>query len=149
MKYAKYIGILLLVIVCIFLVWYIFFKENKEIQQYMEKFNSSVEVTQNDIQKEDEENKEDNNVQNDEKSPLIPEVDNEKDNNQSKNPNEGQEIVPNVEDKKPVILTSETEMLNKQGEELLKELSKELEESILTIEQSTGVVDNNILEKDN
>ena len=47
-----------------------------------------------------------------------------------------------------VILTSETEMLNKKGEELLKELSKELEDSLLTIQESTGVVDSDILDKE-
>ena len=153
-KYIKYIVALVLVIVCVFLVWYIFFRENQEIVQYMEKFNETVEVinqqTDNNENESENINDSENETNIDKETPPDndnpdtvdkPVIDNPQ--NVDKEPNGKKE-----DNNETVILTSETEMLNKKGEELLKELSKELEDSLLTIQESTGVVDSDILDKE-
>ena len=160
-KYIKYIVALVLVIVCIFLVWYIFFRENQEIVQYMEKFNETVEVVNKQTDNNNNENVNDseNDANIDKEAPPEnvdkPVIDNPQ--NVDKETSDGgkhhgkesnRENGKKEDNNETVILTSETEMLNKKGEELLKELSKELEDSLLTIQESTGVVDSDILDKD-
>lgn len=142
MAKAKYVIIVILIVVCVFLTWYVFVRENVEIVEYMDKFNNATEVVQGNVDNEPDDLPPD--------SDLPPDGDLPPDNT-----NIGGEVVqkpdtePTIDSNQgSVILTSETEMLNKQGEELLKQISKELENSILTIKQSTGVVDDDILNKE-
>ena len=159
-KYIKYIVAIVLVIVCVFLVWYIFFRENQEIVRYMEKFNETVEVVNKQTDNESEDvNDSENDTNIDKETPPDnvdkPVIDNPQ--NVDKETSDGgkhhgkesnRENGKKEDNNETVILTSETEMLNKKGEELLKELSKELEDSLLTIQESTGVVDSDILDKE-
>lgn len=152
-KYAKYLIIVLAVaIISVVLIWYVFIKPNDEVTKYMEKFEQNIPIAQQDVQK----NQPDNEVIG--TNEIIPNnetnIDNKenendnKENNAQEYNNNNKEDKDNKEETPNVILASETEMLNKQGEELLKQISEELENSILTIKQSTGVVDNDMLNND-
>ncbi len=134
-KYIKYIILLVLVIICIFLIWNTFIKKNPELDK-LEK-----NITQ---QKEDKINNQDGNESNIPNDEVTI----------SDNPSEIGTVKPIIgedtvkpKDNSSVIISSETEMLNEKGEELLEELSKQLEQSFNTIESTTGVVDEGILDE--
>ncbi|MDD4066721.1 MAG: hypothetical protein PHH22_01930 [Clostridia bacterium] len=129
-KYWKYIIIFLLLILCIFLLQYVFLKENNQLTEYKQKFQEQMQSINNAT------GIDDNNI-----NPAT---------NVNSNPATGIDIPPatSVIDQDPMI-KSNTELLNKQGEALLKELSRELENSIITIKESDGTVDTNMLNKDN
>lgn len=121
-KYLKFIIIFLLLILCIFLLQYVFLKENNQLTEYKQKFQEQTQSIKN-----------------------TTGID-----NNNTNPATDIDIPPATSaiDQDPMI-KSNTELLNKQGEELLKKLSRELEDSIITIKESDGTVDTNMLNKDN
>ncbi len=129
-KYWKYIIIFLLLILCIFLLQYVFLKENNQLTEYKQKFEEQMQSINNAT-----------GIGNNNLNPAT---------NVNSNPATGIDIPPATSaiDQDPMI-KSNTELLNKQGEALLKELSRELENSIITIKESDGTVDTNMLNKDN
>lgn len=151
-KYAKYIILLVLAIICMILIWYIFMKPNDELTKYMDDFSKQTQQIQQNVEVNGsviDNNEEQNNIT------EVGNGENEKENQQNQN-QQGQDGDSDGDkennqqlqkDPPSVILTSDSEMLNKQGEELLKQISQELEKSILTIQQSTGVVEDEVLQK--
>lgn len=151
-KYAKYIILLVLAVICMILIWYIFMKPNDELTKYMDDFSKQTQQIQQNVEVNGsviDNNEEQNNIT------EVGNGENEKENQQNQN-QQGQDGDSDGDkennqqlqkDPPSVILTSDSEMLNKQGEELLKQISQELEKSILTIQQSTGVVEDEVLQK--
>lgn len=124
-KYFKYIAILLLFVLAIFLVWFFFIKKNPQIELYEQKFEDKMNAINEDLNNEEKDNK--NNKPSDEE----PKNNDIFDNNDSQ-----------------IIISSDNKVLNEQGKKLLDELSKQLEDSFETISSTTGVVDDDILNKE-
>lgn len=125
-KYVIIVIIIALIILSIFSLWFFFIKKNPTLENYEKEFNEKINAINNQI--------EDNQPNN--SDPVI---------------NPDGEVKPIIDDDKlkpndgQIIISSETKVLNEQGQELLDELSKQLEESFQTISTTTGVIDSEIL----